>query len=437
MGWSDFFEGAMRSSAASLRGYMEAKVAVAQAKNARELQQAQIQFNRERNNILKQQQWLQHQLGMYTQKQQTERVGMQTQSAERVAQTGADAQVKSSRIGTRSAERVAETTAGAQVESTQIATEGQVESTKIGADAQRDIAAGKNETALKITELQGSQALALQQAQDEGELDRLIEQGQQALDQLEAAAEYDADAKIRLATAAADLEMRALFARQRLRAQQGEIVGLGAGYSFDHLKDSELRVQAHDAAYQMYKDFSGNKQVQRAQEIVVGHQLVQQGFNAKTAVGDLTMINSFQRMIDPGVSVREDDVKLLRVWAQDHFGLIEAGMSRLGLSWDNLTKEDMFDLFGLIRNEANGQYSGGRVKILSNRARQELLDMAKLLRSNTNEFVSGQRQSFDSFVSTHPLLRGSGFSFDNAFPVFSQIPGGEGAGATGAGGVGF
>ena len=139
-----FFEGAMRASAASLRGYMEAKVAVARATNDRDLQKAQNALVAERNKLLKQKQQNDFILGkmqvesqerMHADTQETARyqivtdhegnmykvdketgsaveiAKVQADAAQRVAETGAGAQVDAAKVGAESAEKVAQTQA--------------------------------------------------------------------------------------------------------------------------------------------------------------------------------------------------------------------------------------------------------------------------------------------------------------------------------------
>ena len=278
-----FLEGAMRASAASLRGYAEAKVAVAKAKNQSELQKAQNALVAERNKLLKQKQQNDFILGkmqvesserMHAETQETARyqivtdhegnmykvdketgsaveiAKVQAEAAQGVAETGANAQVKTAEIGAQSAESVATTQAEAQVKTAEVGAAAGTEQAKIGAEASKSVA-------------------------------------QTQADAVTGAAEIEAQSEERIA----EIKNRPALGGGGRTAVSTD-AALHFGRTFDRI--------ARSTPYKILE----------SSQNVVPRMLALFADGKADAADDLAMVNMFQRMIDPGVSVREGDVQL-------------------------------------------------------------------------------------------------------------------------------
>ena len=244
----NFLEGAMRGGAAALRGYMEAKVAVAQARNDAELQSANSALARERNNILKMKSNQDFFLGQQQLASQ-ERIAAGEQEAAKF-QILTDTEGKKYIVDAqgRAALAVAQEE-GATAESlTQTTTEAGIEEAQIAADS-----------ALKVAELESE---ALVDATN-----------------IKAQAEVDQAFWERMTTgvggkATVTPEAQKLFMSVRAAAKQSD--------SYKLLHATQTAVQR---ALALYAD-------------------------GGTPSDDIALMNIFQRTIDPGVSVREGDVQL-------------------------------------------------------------------------------------------------------------------------------
>jgi len=96
-------------------------------------------------------------------------------------------------------------------------------------------------------------------------------------------------------------ERRAAAAEARLRFQRDQAVGNGdlTPKQAQHMFQLANGLKAHPA----YTDMT---------DIHTGWQGVQTGLKQDNGFGDITAINAFQRMVDPGATVREGDVALLQ-----------------------------------------------------------------------------------------------------------------------------
>ena len=84
----------------------------------------------------------------------------------------------------------------------------------------------------------------------------------------------------------------------------------------------------------LYQNVQQNPLIKNAIEANVSLNVIESQLAEKTGNGDVTALNAFQRMVDPGVSVREGDVKLLQT--------AMSRMDRLGLSVKNVIEGDKF-----------------------------------------------------------------------------------------------
>lgn len=280
---ANFLEGAMRGGAAALRGYMEAKVAVAQARNDSERQAAESALVRERNNLLKVKQNQDFWLGQ-EQIRSAERIAESQQQTEqfRILTTAdgqkyiVDAQGRNALAVAQeqgaTAERVAETGADAQRDVATTGAAAQKAVAQTGADAQRDVA----------TTQAGAQVQASQ-----GQADASVK-----------AAQIGADAVVDVANIESEAAQRVAEVENKVLSGVGGKPTVSA--EAQRIFQTALRRVAASPPYKI---------LESSQNVVP--RMLALGANGRwDAADDLALVNMFQRMIDPGVSVREGDVQL-------------------------------------------------------------------------------------------------------------------------------
>ena len=266
----NFLEGALRGSASALRGYMEAKVGVAQARNQQELSQAEYRLAQERNRLLKQKQdndfqlsqqnfdlqgsiaEMQHNLGQLTLESQERMTGSTNESQERITQTTSDANVKSAEIGAKG-----------QVDATKAAGDSQVKSAEIGAKGQLDATKAAGDAQVKGAQIQADALTGVAgiEAQSEKEI--------------------------------AEIKNRPMLGGTGKPAVSGD-AAMHFGRTYDRV--------ARSLPYKIIE--SSQNAIPRVLA------LYEDGVASES--DDIALMNIFQRMIDPGVSVREGDVDLQR-----------------------------------------------------------------------------------------------------------------------------
>ena len=277
---NNFFEGLMRGAMASLRGYAEAKVAVAQAGNDAELQRANSRLAQARNDILRRRNEIDLQLGQAqiasneqiaeeerkaqqfnvvtttegkkyivdAQGQSAAEVAeIQSGTAKSVAETGAEAQTGAAQIG-----------ADAQVKSAQIGADATVKAAEAGAKATADAAQLDYDKAIRVAELQMEEAQGVANIKRQTELDSLF---------------YE---KVGGVGGAGTISVE---------ASRHFMSVLSAVRQTDAYKLLNASQSAAQRVLALYKDGGSPEK-------------------------DITFMNIFQRVIDPGVSVREGDVQL-------------------------------------------------------------------------------------------------------------------------------
>ena len=279
-----FLEGAMRASAASLRGYAEAKVAVAKATNERDLQKAQNALVAERNKLLKQKQQNDFILGkmqvesqerMHSETQETARYQIVTDHEGRMykvdKETGSAVEI--AKVQAEAAQGVAETQAGAQVKTAEIGAEAGTEQARIGAEAGTEQARISAEAGTDQARIGAEASKAVAGTQAEAVTD---------------AAKIEAQSQERIA----EIKNRPVLGTHGGRGAVSSEAALHFGRTFDRI--------ARSTPYKILE----------SSQNVVPRMLALFADGKADAADDLAMVNLFQRMIDPGVSVREGDVQL-------------------------------------------------------------------------------------------------------------------------------
>ena len=513
MAWQDFFEGAMRGTAASLRGYMQAKVNIAKAKNERELQRAQIEFNKERNNLLRNAQ----RIDLEKAKMENAMKGREVESKERLGMAGY-----------ASTENVARTQADANVAVADINKEGVVESSRqqamsnvsiaqIEADSKKalgqvsiDIAQLQADANTELERIRQEGLLAIQKATSLGELRAIEEQMKADIEKARAAGVLDIETQKKLLEI--QQEMKNAMLLRNFQAYGGVLPGTGAAPgaeapgaevpgagvapgteapgtgavpgvtapvpgampgaempgagaapgagtlpeasaavpapggveplpsqggmppSRDELVQREqahlmrdndeatarqrwaliqarLSVRSPEDQDAAFEEFRKVQQAVRTDPNFKAIQIISfQQSAIKTAYedasrtnsgfSDLAIINSFQRMIDPGVSVREGDVELMRGFAMSWLGQTELAVSRMGLD----------ELVSMIQGEAEKRASTG-APVLTQTARDQIMNIANRLSENARQYaVRHHSAPLQSLLATSRQLRGLGLT---------------------------
>lgn len=117
---------------------------------------------------------------------------------------------------------------------------------------------------------------------------------------------------------------------------------------------SDKQVSVYD---KLYSNVQQNPLIKNAIDAKSSQQLVKTSLKEDTGFGDIAAINAFQRMVDPGVAVREGDINLM----QQAIPRLE----RMGLNiqgWfvgDRLTKKGRSEMLSIANNLAASRISSG------------------------------------------------------------------------------
>ena len=359
----NFFEGAMRTGASVLRGYMEAKVAVAQAKTQSQLQRANARLAQARNDLLRQQNEITKGLGE-AQIESNERIAEEERKAQQFnvvtttegkkyivdAQGQSAAEVADIQAG--AAKSVAETGAESAESVAQIQGQAGVKQAEIGAQASENVA--QTQAGAQVQAAQGASDAGVKVAQINKE--SAIEVAAKQAEALTGVADIKAQAEID----------KAFY--ENLAAG-----GDGLGTVSAEASRFFMSVQAAASRSDAYKLVNASQAAaQRAIELYKDG-----GSPAK----DITFMNMFQRVIDPGVSVREGDVQLQQS-TMPYVDQIKATMTRMeqGLVLTNsMRQQHMESLMAL----ANADYDLLMPRIEQTVASQ-LSQNAELVQSGRN-----------------------------------------------------
>lgn len=300
-----FLEGAMRASAASLRGYAEAKVAVAKAKNQSELQKAQNALVSERNKLLKQKQQNDFILGKM-QVESSERMHAETQETARYQivtdhegnmykvdkETGSAVEI--AKVQAEAAENVATTGANAQVESAKVGAESAEKVATIQGQAQENVA---------TTGAEASQAVA------ETGANAQVESAQIAAEASQAVAEFNAQYKNAGTELLSDPDLFGKTSKLR------EVLSR-AGIKPDSVP---LTQEQLDTKMTISQRLNTDKLYTYAMDIQAGYLTALGGYREQGGFGDISMVVGLVKIQDPGSVAREGEVALV-ARAQDWLG---------------------------------------------------------------------------------------------------------------------
>lgn len=310
----DFLEGAMRGGASAVRSYMQAKVNVAKARNQRELQQAQIAFNKERNALLKRQQDTDLEIAQ-----------VQADTALATEQERQQGALKQVEVTVGGQKYIAEVNDRGETTRTMQVVEGQENVAGTQADAQRDVAKIGADSASDVATIQSEAAQGV--ATTQGETQRDV--AKIGADASTGVAKIEADAQRAVADIQRDIAEKGYASAESIALMETTAKRLG----FNMAGVQQLNGDEWKRLTDMMSKVSQNKDMTVIREIKGGFVTAMQGFldasqggplsqqaavaNSEEAqaygfsMADMAIINGYQRMIDPGATVREGDVDAL------------------------------------------------------------------------------------------------------------------------------
>ncbi len=313
----NFLEGAMRGGAAALRGYMEAKVAVAQARNDADRQSAMSALARERNRLLQVKQNQDFWLGQQ-QKESAERMHAETQQTARQ-------QITTDHEGRIYIVDAQNNTA--------------TELKKID----QAIAKGQNQTAETVAGIQAqtAESVATTQAQSAENVAGTQAQSAESVATTQAGAVVDsAEIAAKAQQAVAEIQQEIATAGYASKERVAELEANLKSLGFLGLGGRGLDKDGWGRLNDMLTRVTANKDLTRIRHIRSGYITAMQGIVDAAQIGplsqqlakldatspeaitlkeklvglsmaDMAIINGYQRMIDPGATVREGDVDAL------------------------------------------------------------------------------------------------------------------------------
>ena len=314
----DMAAGFFRGLAAATRGYVGAKVAVARARNQRDRDKAQMALEAARLNLIKQKQDFeaQHQQDVLA-------------SSERQAQAQRQHETQLQEVIVDGQKAIAKITADGQVEIVTIQSdtqkeiaEGEQAVRREGIGAQERIAEGDRASRERIAE--GEQAV---RREGVGAQERIAE-GQQAGETERA--QLQADVQREIATIQQEIASQGYASQESIARIEAAAKSFGFGLDG---RVATLNEDEWSRLLDMMTKVSQNKDMTIMRSIKGGFVTAMQGFidasqggpmskqaavaNSEEAkqfgfsMADMAIINGYQRMIDPGATVREGDVDAL------------------------------------------------------------------------------------------------------------------------------
>lgn len=169
---------------------------------------------------------------------------------------------------------------------------------------------------------------------------------------------YEADIRREIAEkgyASAEKVAQWTLANEAYKAELDAGGGAAAGGTVEGLglnPDQIKRVDALANDYRLEKDYQALQKMQSEYDNAVktynriSEESKEKGENVETGVGDIALINIFQRFIDPGVSVREGDVDLLQK-AEALTSTLELWRGKI-TAGAKLTPDSRRDMFQLV-----------------------------------------------------------------------------------------
>ena len=353
----NFAEGAFRGLAAALRGYLQGKVLARQAKDDRESRFAQANLENKRLAVEREKGLLTNALGQ-RQLDETSSLNARLTTLEEKKEDTRAGEVKDDR--THEEKMLADTYRLMLKRD-----ENQARLNALLADKSKD-----NE--IEIMELQAQidednklidAKNTILKLEKEGEEDRKTTT-------TTAAVTGEEDRKTAVVTGAEDRKTQGVVNQGALDVQESENQG---ALKVQEAKDaaalkqeimtqsaaSESGILTDQQSIRMGKvvdDFTKEESYKIFKKINTAYTSLIPGYWVQNGVGDLDLLNSFQRMIDPGVSVREGDVAIMQL-AQSMLGKIELAQNRI-LEGDILSPELRDRLMRLSTLLYNAHYHG-------------------------------------------------------------------------------
>ena len=321
----NFAEGAFRGLAAALRGYLQGKVLARQAKDDRESRFAQANLENKRLAVEREKGLLTNALG---QRQLDETSSLNTRLAaleegkeeNRVTEVQ-DQQAHEERMLAQAHRNTQE----------MARLKGQIAEWE-AEDAQKyakEIQQAQQDHALL---LQNNQAIDTLYAQEQASQQKKSEiQTQGRVDHEGTRVETEGDVTVQETANQGALDVEKERSRGELEAQQAEDAAALKQEIMTQSATNDSGILTDQQSIRMGKvvdDFTKEVAYTTFQKINTAYTSLIPGYWVQNGVGDLDLLNSFQRMIDPGVSVREGDVAIMQL-AQSMVGKIELAKGRI------------------------------------------------------------------------------------------------------------
>lgn len=372
MSWQSAIDSGIRGLVAASRGALEGQVAALQATNERAKHEAEIAWRNRSLDIEQQKVFLEDafkhtELGeegrQADQEDATKRfqiittddgqryiVDSQGDTARAVAETGADATkytADKGLEGTESTNKSRERSAQTAADATKYSADKQLEGTKDTNEARQAVA--DTQAAAAETTARYNYQATMEAVRGKGEQDRetLWE-------------EYD-------------------IARQQRAdrlARRAELGATGAVVP-------ALQKEAREWALRVVKDVQASESYKYLESAQLQWEVIESGAEGFGGMSDLALVNAFQRMIDPGVSVREGDVALQLQTSSflERLDLLaEKATSPTGEPVDVLTPSARAGLIGTAMSILNGQMDAFYLKRMT--AANNMLQMESELADN-------------------------------------------------------
>lgn len=401
MSWNSVAESAIRGLVAASRGALEGQVAALQSKNQRALAESQMalghrQLDIQEHGKLLDDAFKREELGekgrqadqadattrfveMLTIDGKIRMMDMQTgrevdwrkyaQDAETERSAATDATQE--RIGERKAE-AQEYTADKSAEASKYSAEQSAEASKYGADKSTEASAATDATRVEVAEIQAQAAESVAEQNYLATVAAVAGKGEQ--DRLTLQEEYTIAKQVR----ADRLANRAL---------------LGAANVVP-----TLQKEARDWALRIVKDVQASESYKYLESAQLQWEVIESGAEGFGGMSDLALVNAFQRMIDPGVSVREGDVSL------------------------QLATSSYLEQLKLLEQRITAG-PGDTVNILTPTARAGLIGTAmSILNGQIDAFYNKRMVSANNLLQTEPEIAAAGLTFEQLVPdIFQKV----------------
>ena len=321
MGWQDFFEGAMRTGAASFRGYMEAKVEVAQARNEQELHRAQQRLIQERNNLLKQKNQYDFELGQMQITSQEgiaardiaarEKMHEETQeTARHQITTDHEGRMYVVDVNAGTAVELKKMETDAMVKGKRLEKEGAENVAKTRAEGAQNVAETQGGTAENVAKIQGGAAEKVAEIQAQGNVNVAKIQGDAARDVAETQSKTNSLLDgIESGKIGKGLGAKELFGMSYLLREQAAAAGV-------ELPTKMLTEEERGAVVEVKSKMNTDIHYRAAMAVQRGYISALEGYRRSGGAGDLAMVIGLAKILDPESVVRQEEAEAVQK-AQD------------------------------------------------------------------------------------------------------------------------